>query len=163
MHYFDQISPLYWALTILGAATVFTVFWALDAMTHKKLVEVDITDKELQTHRNILIASFLMEISLVLMYWFGPAMLPFFIAFFMTRLVHEFIDELHFHTGRCTTYESYLHLAMWTTVLTKTGAMFIWGFFFQYQGVLDLPIYCYVWAGLVFITMSYISLMEWRR
>lgn len=158
-----HVDPFYWALLILIAATAFTIIWLFDSRTHGELVKVDITDKELQTHRNILMASFLMELSLVLMYWSPILMLPLFIAFFITRLVHEFIDELHFHTDRCTKYESTLHLGMWVTVLTKTGAMFIWGFFTQFEGVLDLPIYMYISAGIVLISMSYVSLIEWKR
>jgi hypothetical protein len=65
MEYFTTISSEFWISCILGSASIFTILWGLDALTHKKLVEVDLTDKELQTHRQILVASFLMEISLV--------------------------------------------------------------------------------------------------
>lgn len=163
MNLFENSTPLFWALTILGSATLFTFLWSLDSVTHKKLVQIDITDKELQTHRNILIASFLMETSLVLVYWFGFAMLPFFIAFFITRTVHEFIDELKFHADRCTGYETMLHLGMWISVLTKTAAMFIWGFFTGYEGISELPVFLYVWGILLLIIMSYVSYVEWRR
>jgi hypothetical protein len=156
-------TPLFWAFAILASGTVFTIFWALDARTHKELVKVDITDKELQTHRNILTASLLMEISLVLMYFNPIALLPFFIAFFVTRLVHEFIDELHFHTDRCSKNESTLHLGMWVSVLSKTGLMFMWGFFGQYEGVWELPIPLYVWGAILFGSMTYISWVEWKR
>lgn len=158
-----ETGPIFWAIIILGSATVFTVLWSLDAITHKKLAQIDITDKELQTHRNILTASFLMEVSLVLMFWFQALMLPFFIAFFITRLVHEFIDELKYHADRCTPYESQLHLGMWMSVLIKTFAMFIWGFFTGFDGVLDLPVIFIVWAGLILCVMSYVSWVEWRR
>lgn len=158
-----DVHPFYWALLILVAATAFTIIWLFDSQTHGELVKIDITDKELQTHRNILTSSFLMELSLVLMYWSPILMLPLFIAFFITRLIHEFIDELHFHTDRCSRYESTLHLGMWITVLTKTGAMFIWGFFTQFQGILDLPIYMFVWAGIILVSMSIVSLIEWKR
>lgn len=156
-------NPIYWALIILASATCFTILWGVDALTHKKLVHIDIHDKELQTHRNILKASFLMEISLVLMYWEPVYMLPFFIAFFITRLAHEFIDELHFHTERCSKNETNLHLYMWFSVLIKTFAMFMWGFFFKYKGINELPFLIYVWAGIVLLVMSYISLKEWKR
>jgi hypothetical protein len=153
----------YWAILILIAATIFTIFWGLDAKTHKKLVEIDITDKELQTHRNILTASLIMEVSLVMMFWFPLAMLPIFIASFLTRFVHEFIDELHFHSDRCSPYESMLHLGMWVSVLTKIAAMFIWGFFLQYEGIWNLPVYFYPWAIILFMSMTYISYVEWKR
>ena len=106
MSFIDSVSPLQFALLILLSGTLFTVFWMLDSITHGKLVKIDISDKELQTHRNILLASVLMEISLVLMYWFPVLMLPLFSAFFLTRTVHEFIDELHWHANRCTAYVS---------------------------------------------------------
>lgn len=159
----EQTTPIFWATTILAAATLFTIFWSLDAITHKELVKVDITDQELQTHRNILLASLFMELSLVLMFWFHKAMLPFFIAFAVTRTVHEFIDELKFHASRCTPYESRLHLGMWMSVITKTVAMFIWGYYTAFEGILELPIFFYIWAVLVFGVMSYVSFVEWRR
>jgi len=163
MNSFELIEPTTWATVILAVATVFTCAWTLDALTHKELVKTEITDNELSTHRRILIASFLMEISLVCMFWFGALMLPFFIATFITRTVYEFIDELKFHTDRCSFYESLLHLVMWISVLTKTSAMFIWGFFFNYKGILDLPVVYYVWGILLFLSMSYVSYKEWNR
>jgi hypothetical protein len=163
MNILEETTPLFWALTILGSATIFTIFWGLDAKTHKELAKVNITDKELQTHRNILTASLLMEVSLVLMFWFPLAMLPFYIAFAITRLVQESIDEHHFHTDRCDVYESRLHLGMWLSVLTKSIAMFIWGFFTQYEGLTELPVFMFVWGGILVLIMSYISFVEWRR
>lgn len=159
----EHINPIFWAVAILSSATLFTFFWLLDARTHKELVKVDITDKELQTHRNILVTSLLMEASLVLMFWWQIEMLPFFIAFFITRTAQEFIDELHFHTDRCSVYESRLHLGMWISVLSKTVLMFMWGFFTGYKGVLELNPALYVWAAIVFGAMSVISYFEWKR
>jgi hypothetical protein len=157
------ISPEYWAILILISATAFTILWAFDAITHKQLVEIDITDKELQTHRNILVASILLELSLVLMYWWDIEVLPFFITFLIVRFIHEFIDEIHFHTERCTPYESNLHLGMWIFVFIKIISMFLWGFFTNYKGIEQLSIYYYVWGSLVFGVMGYISLLEWKR
>ena len=154
---------MYWATVVLVATTGFTILWLLDAVTHKKLVHVDITDKELQTHRNILVASVLMEISLVCMYWWSVEVLPFFITFIIVRTAHEFIDELHYHTDRCSAYESRLHLGMWFFVFIKTIALFMWGFFTQYKGIEELPIVYYLWAGVVFVLMSIVSISEWRR
>jgi hypothetical protein len=159
----QNIDPNFWAVAILSSATLFTFFWLLDARTHKALVKIDITDKELQTHRNILVTSLLMEASLVGMFWYQIELLPFFIAFFITRTAQEFIDELHFHTGRCTVYESRLHLGMWISVLSKTALMFMWGFFTGYKGILELNIALYVWAVIVFGAMSVISYFEWKR
>ena len=156
-------TPLMWALLILGSATLFTIAWSWDAMTHKKLAEKDITDQEFQTHRNILVASMIMEMSLVAMYWYPLAMLPIFIASFITRLVHEFIDELKYHADRCTPHESRLHLVMWVSVLTKAGAMFLWGYFASYEGIENLPIALYIWGVLLLIVMAYVSFVEWRR
>ena len=163
MDLFENTTPLFWALSILCSGTVFTILWALDAATHEKLVHVDISDKELQSHRNILITSLLMEMALIAMYWSPMGALPFFIAFFITRTSHEFIDELKFHVKRCTAYETYLHLGMWMSVLVKTFAMFIWGFFSSYSGLLDLPMVYYIWGGIVFLSLSYISVLEWKR
>ena len=158
-----NISPEYWAILILISATGFTILWVFDAITHKKLVEIDITDKELQTHRNILIASVLVEFSLILMYWWDIEVLPFFITFIIVRFIHEFIDEIHFHTERCTPYESNLHLGMWIFVFIKIISMFIWGFFTHYKGIEQLPIIYYLWGVLIFGVMSYTSFVEWKR
>lgn len=163
MELFKDISPLYFATVILISSTGFTLLWFLDSLTHKKLVKVDITDKELQTHRNILVVSILMEISLVSMYWYNLEALPFFITFLIVRTVHEFIDELHFHTNRCSAYESRLHLGMWVFIFIKTITLFFWGFFSQYTGLEDLPIIYYFWAGIVLVAMSIISFFEWNR
>lgn len=163
MESIQSVSPIYWATIILISATLFTVLWTLDALTHKRLVEIDITDKELQTHRNILVASVLMELSLVSMYWWSIEVLPLFIAFIIVRTTHEFIDELHYHADRCTPYESRLHLGMWLFVFIKTGGMFMWGFFTNYEGLFDLPIVYYIWAFIVFGLMGVVSLNEWKR
>lgn len=159
----NEVSPLYWATVILIASTAFTLLWSLDAITHKKLVKIDITDKELQTHRNILVASVLMEMSLVAMYWWQIEALPLFIAFLIVRTTHEFIDELHYHTDRCSDYESRLHLGMWIFVFIKTIVLFMWGFFTGYKGIENLPFVYYIWGAVVFSIMSIVSLFEWRR
>ncbi len=159
----ETIDPFYFALMILIVSTVFTIAWLMDALTHEKLVQVDITDKELQTHRLILICSFCMELSLIAMFWNAWLALPFFIASFITRTAHEFIDELTFHVHRCTKYESFLHLTMWISILAQTFLMFCWGFFANYQGVFDLPVLFYIWFGIIFVVMSYTSWEEWKR
>ena len=161
--FLDNFQPSDFAIVILLSATLFTLLWGFDSLTHKKLVEIDITDSELQTHRNILLVSVLMEISLIAMFWRPLVSLPIFIALFITRYSHEFIDELHYHTDRCKPYENYLHIGMWVSVLTKTFGMFIWGFFFQYKGVLDMPISIYVWGAIVFTSTSIVGFFEWKR
>lgn len=163
MNYIEKIIPEHFALVILCSASIFTFFWFLDSITHGKLVKIEITDKELQTHRTILLTSCLMELSLVLMFWWPIEMLPFFIAFFITRTAHEFIDELHWHTDRCSAYESFLHLGMWLSMLTNTFAMFMWGFFKQFNGIEKMnPVY-FVWAGILFICLSWVGFKEWKR
>lgn len=163
MDFISQIDAAVFVPLILISATVFTVFWALDAATHARLVKIDITDKELTTHRIVLATSLLMVLSLLIMYWLPVAMLPVFIGCFITRTAHEFIDELHWHTDRCTPYESMLHLAMWLSILTNTSAMFLWGFFKQFAGVESLhPVY-YIWAGILAVAIMIISTKEWNR
>jgi hypothetical protein len=154
---------LTWSLVILGSATVFAVLRFIDAVTHRELVHTELSSTELPTHRQILVASFLMEISLVLMYWNPLVMLPFFIAFFITRTAHEFIDELKYHADRCSSYENYLHLGMWVTVLVKTSALFIWGFFGRFKGVEELPVLIWLWGAVVLLVLSWVSIKEWNR
>ena len=159
----ESLIPEYYALIVLGSGTLFAIFWMLDSITHGKLVELDLTDKELQTHRIILLTSVLMELTLLLMYWVDLLILPLFFAFFITRTVHEFIDELHYHTDRCSSYESFLHLGMWIAILTNTAAMFIWGFFTHYKGLESLNLFYIVWAILLSICIFIIGLKEWKR
>lgn len=163
MHSLAEIPPASFALMILISASLFAFFWMLDARMHAKLVKVDITDKELQTHRIILLTSVLMEGCLVLMFWFHWLILPLFIACFFTRTAHEFIDELHWHTDRCTMQESLIHVGMWLSILVNTATMFMWGFFTQYSGLETLPIGYIIWAVLVGLIITFIGYKEWGR
>lgn len=155
------IDPTYFAVAILSSATIFTSAWWLDARTHSRLVKVDITDRELQTHRILILTSGLMEFSLVLMYWLDIEILPLFIAALVTRTAHEFIDELRYHTDRCSFYETILHLIMWISVISKTCFLFIWGFFSHYKGIESLNPIFYAWGGIIVLLMGLISMKEW--
>lgn len=163
MELFKETTPVFWAVLVLISATVFAIAWTMDALTHKELAHVDITDRELHTHRNILVASMVMELTLVGMYWYPMLLLPVLIGAAITRFSQEFIDELRYHTDRCTPYESRLHLVMWISVWTKAAAMFMWGFFAQYEGIDQLPVILYVWGIAVLGVMGYISMKEWGR
>lgn len=152
-------------LPLLGllSASAFTFFWFLDSKTHSALVHSDISDPELRTHRVLILSSGMMEFSLILMFWFRWESLALFIAAFITRTAHEFIDELKFHVDRCTFRETLYHLIMWIAVLTKTFSLFIWGFFFRYEGLTELPVWMDAWAVLIVILMGMISLKEWNQ
>lgn len=143
---------------ILGA--FFTVVWYLDHKTHLRIWREDICDGELRTHRMILYASWGLQLSLALMAVAPLLALPLFIGTFITRFTHEFMDELHWHLPRCTERETILHLLMWISINTGTAVMFIWGFFYQYEGMLSLPLYLLVPMGLVALAMSYIGNRE---
>jgi hypothetical protein len=157
------INPEIFPIIILSMSFLFAIAWFYDSKFHGKIYETDITDKELQTHRLILIPSVLMEITLILMYWLPFAMLPFFMAFYLVRTVQEFIDELHFHTDRCTFFESILHLIMWITVHTKTFAFFIWAFILRFKGIEELPFVYFAIFLLLTAAMGLIGLVEWNR
>jgi hypothetical protein len=163
MNMIEHIKANEFALVILCSATLFAIFWLLDSLTHGKLVKIEITEKELQTHRIILLTSICMEVSLVLFFWFDVLALPIFLAFFITRTVHEFIDELHWHTDRCSAYESMLHLGMWISILTNTFSMFLWGFFTHYRGWTELNVVYFIWAFIVVVCIFFIGLKEWKR
>ena len=159
----NSTEPVIFPIIILSMSFIFAVAWFFDSRFHGKIYEADITDKELQTHRLILIPSVLMEVTLLLMYWAPFAMLPFFLAFYLVRTVQEFIDELHFHTDRCTFFESILHLIMWVTVHTKTFAFFFFFFILRFKGLEDLS-YIYFAIFLVLTAaMGLIGLVEWNR
>lgn len=163
MPVFSDLNPHFFALAVLLSATLFTFTWLLDAITHANLAESEITKRELQTHRILILSSGLMELSLVLMYWFRWEVLPLFLAAFITRTAHEFIDELSWHSKRCTFYETILHFIMWLTVLSKTFFLFIWGFFTHYRGIDELPLGYYLWGGVIVVVMGIVSFKEWNQ
>ena len=159
----NNIKPLYFFISILGCSLVFLIAWFFDSRTHGKLIN-EIDKKELQTHRLILIPSILAELSIVLMFWINPwYLLPFFLAFYLTRTIQEFIDELKWHTGRCSDQEAYLHLIMWCSVHAKVMLMFIWGFFFQFQGLSEIPLIYHITMFITLAGMGILSLIEWKR
>lgn len=159
----NSVNPNTFPIIILVMSFFFAVAWFFDSRFHGQIYETDITDQELQTHRLILIPSVLMEVTLLLMYWLPIAMLPFFLAFYLVRTVQEFIDELRFHTDRCTFFESILHLIMWCTVHTKTFAFFIWAFLLRFKGIEDLPAYYFIIFLLLTGAMGLIGMIEWNR
>lgn len=163
MDFPSNLNPTYFAAAILISATMFTITWLLDAITHANLGDSEITRRELQTHRILILTSGLMEFSLILMFWFSWEVLPIFIAAFITRTAHEFIDELSWHSKRCSFYETILHLIMWITVLSKTFFLFIWGFFTNFRGVEDLPFFFYIWGTIIVIVMGFVSFKEWNQ
>jgi hypothetical protein len=158
-----SVNPEIFPSIILILSFIFAVAWFFDSRFHAQIYQDDITDKELQTHRLILIPSVLMEITLLLMYWIPFIMLPFFMAFYLVRTVQEFIDELHFHTDRCSFYESILHLIMWCTVHTKTFAFFIWAFILEFKGLENLPTFYFIIFLFLTGAMGLIGLAEWNR
>jgi len=162
MEKFYSVQSETYALLILISATLFVFFWLLDHFTHRKLVDEILGDRELQTHRVLIMTSLLLQVSLALMYWIPVLMLPFFIALFITRTAHEFIDELKWHTARCTMRETTLHMLMWIFMMTNFFSMFIWGFFMQYEGVESLPFIFYIWAGILAVAVAFISSKEWQ-
>jgi hypothetical protein len=145
MEFLINFSPNkeYFAISIIINYSIFALTWAIDAHFHNKYLNEEKYQGELKTHLLILIPSILMEISLILMYWFPIESLPFFLACYLTRTIQEFIDEHHWHVNRCTLTESILHLVMWISVHAKTFITFIWGFFYQYQGITELPFWMY--------------------
>ena len=159
----NSINPNVFPIIILSMSFIFAIAWFFDSRFHGKIYQTDITDKELQTHRMILIPSILMEITLLLMYWVPFVMLPFFLAFYLVRTVQEFIDELHFHTDRCSFFESILHLIMWCTVHTKTFAFFIWAFFLRFKGIEELHNLYFIIFIILTAAMGIIGSVEWNR
>lgn len=154
------VTPNFYATSIILLYFIFAIAWWFDSKVHHQLLKNQEHALELQTHRLILIPSILMEISLVMMFWYPWHALPFFIATYLTRTIQEGIDESKWHTVRCSLYESLLHLVMWISVHAKTVLMFIWGFFFQFAGLLDLASGYYFSFAIVLALNSWIA---WRE
>lgn len=156
-----QVAPEILSLLILASSTLFVCAWALDARTHAGIARQDISDPELRTHRILILSSGLMQLCLLLFYWFDYEVLPFFIALFFTRTTHEVIDEVRYHQERCTFYETLLHFSMWVSVISQVGFLFYWGFFYHYAGLENLPVFHFIWGILLVLLMSLISRQEW--
>jgi hypothetical protein len=156
-----QAAPESISLLILIVSTIFVGAWALDAYTHAGIAHHDISDPELKTHRILILSSGLMQFALMLFYWFDVEVLPFFIALFFTRTVHEVIDEVRYHQERCTFYETILHFVMWISIISQVGFLFYWGYFFHYKGLETLPLFHIVWGLVLVALMGLISTKEW--
>jgi hypothetical protein len=83
------------------------------------------------------------------------------VALLFTRTVHEVIDEVKFHSERCTFRETCIHFVMWVSILSQIGFLFYWGFFFHYQGLFALPSFHFIWGALLVLLMAVISWKEW--
>ncbi len=152
-----QLSAEMWATQILLFGAGFGIFWYLDHLTHLRIWKKDITDGELRTHRMILFASYGLMGSLFLMRWFPLAVLPIFIGCWVTRTLHEFLDELHWHLPRCTERETLIHVAMWIFIHAGTAVTFMWGFFLQFEGFEHLHWLFYLGFGSLFLFYTYVG------
>jgi hypothetical protein len=84
-------------------------------------------------------SSYGLQLSLIGFAWYPLHTLPFFVAFYVTRTLHEAIDEVKWHLDRCTERETLFHLGMWISIQGGIATLFIWGFFYRYEGVWTLP------------------------
>ncbi len=159
MNLVDTVTPRELAVAVLVSGLLFSILWYLDHKTHLAIWKRDITDGELRTHRMILYASYVLLGSLVLLAWLPGLALPLFIGAFVTRTLHEGIDELRWH-GRCSERETLIHLGMWISVHAGTAALFVWGWFFRYDGIADLPLWMWGGYAAVFVAMSVIGRRE---
>ncbi len=153
----SEVPPLYFALGMIAFGTGFGILWYIDHKTHLRIWQKDITDGELRTHRMILYSSYGLMFSLLLMAWLPWLALPLFIGCWVTRTLHEALDEMFWHLSRCTEFETLVHLGMWICIHTGTVITFIWGFFFQYQGFAQLPWLVHGCFAIIFIGYSYIG------
>ncbi len=148
------------AIVILVTGALFAAFWYLDHLTHLEIWRQDITDGELKTHRMILYASYALMLSLgifAISPWLG---LPIFVGAWITRTLHETIDEFKWHLPRCTERETLIHLVMWITIHAGTAATFLWGFFWQYEGFGELSIFYRLGFAVLFVLYSVVGHLE---
>jgi hypothetical protein len=159
---FIDLNPLTLAYVAIISLTLFTLAWWGDSQFHQVYRKVYVPDPEVHTHRLILLSSFIMLLSIGFIVISPSVAYPVFLASYLTRTIHEFIDELKYHTERCTLKESLLHLAMWITVHTKTWALFFWASLFHFEGWSTLPLGLNILAILSFITLNIIAWREWK-
>jgi hypothetical protein len=155
----SQLQPLHLALAVLASGVAFTVLWYVDHRTHLAIWRRDIGDGELRTHRMILYASWVLLGGLVLAAWAPGLALPLVIGAWLTRTLHEGLDEVKWH-GRCSERETLVHLGMWISVHAGTAALFIWAFYFRYRGLGELPVIVWLGFGAVFVAMTWIGQRE---
>lgn len=152
-----HFTPLQFALGMILFGIPFAALWYLDHRTHLRIWKKDITDGELRTHRMILYASYGLMFSLLLMAWAPWLALPLFIGCWVTRTLHETMDEMFWHLPRCSESETLIHLGMWICIHSGIAVTFIWGFFFQYEGFAALPIWVHGLFVLIFLIYTYIG------
>lgn len=138
----DNLIPVYsaeqFAFAIIVTGIIFTVFWYKDHLTHKKIWETEIDDGELRTHRMIFYASYGILLSTPFLASYPIIAIPIFFSCWITRLVHEGIDEFHWHLPRCTERETVLHLVMWISVHIGEALVFAWGAVYKFEGFMEL-------------------------
>lgn len=165
MSWLDAIPPHHFAYGMLFFGFFFGVFWYLDHKTHLAIWKKDITDGELRTHRMILYTSYGLMLSLLLMTWWPGQALFLFLGCWVTRTLHEFMDELHWHLPRCSERETIIHMIMWICIHGGTAVTFAWGFFRQYDGFAELGWPIHAAFVLIFLGYSYIGnreIMDYR-
>jgi hypothetical protein len=157
MSWLDSIPSAHFAYGMLFFGIVFGIFWYIDHRTHLAIWKKDITDGELRTHRMILYASQGLMLSLLLMAWWPGQALFLFIGCWVTRTLHEFMDEIHWHLPRCSEKETLIHLVMWVCIHAGTAITFCWGFFRQYEGFELLALPVKIAFALIFVWYSWIG------
>jgi hypothetical protein len=153
MQFFEAITAEQYAWGMIITGIIFGISWYYDHLTHLRIWKKDITDGELRTHRMIFYASYGLIFALLLMAWFPLQALPLFIACWLARTLHETIDEIHWHLPRCTERETISHLIMLISAHAGILIVFAWGFFFQYEGLTDLPRWMH--AAFIILTVFY--------
>ncbi len=156
----QQIPAFQYSMGIILFGSIFGVLWFVDHRTHLMIWQKDISDGELRTHRMILYASYGLMFSLLLMAWFPILALPLFIGCWVTRTLHETMDEMFWHLPRCSEFETLVHLGMWICIHAGTFTVFIWGFFFQYKGFGELSALIHILFAIIFLVYSYIGKHE---
>lgn len=160
MSWIESIPSAHFAYAMIFFGVVFGVFWYFDHKTHLAIWKKDITDGELRTHRMIMYASYVLMLSLLLMTWWPGLALFLFIGAWITRTLHEFLDEINWHLPRCSEKETLIHMVMWISIHAGTAVTFSWGFFRQYDGFAELGWPIHATFILVFLGYSYIGNRE---
>lgn len=153
----QAISGQTFATAILLVGVFLTINWHFDHKIHLRIWQTQIPDSELRNHHMILLSSWALQACCIPLFFFPAHTIPFFLLIWVIRFIYELIDEVVWHAERCDQTETILHGGMLFGTNMGFGLTFIWGIFYNFKGLLELPVAYYVILGGILIWQAKIG------